>query len=342
MKVTVSLITYNHAAFIRQAIDSVLMQQTDFDFELLIGEDASTDGTRETVAEYAAKFPEKIRVIYNRREDVIHYQGRPTGQFNFLNNILNSAGEYVALLEGDDYWTDPHKLQKQASFLDQHPECSACFNPSKMTFENGDADAVTDRRMAKYFYTTEDILRAGFFIPTCSYFFRNRLFAEFPKWIFTLPMGDMPLHILLSQHGLLGCIDEVMSVYRIHAGGYASGGSKQSKWSSEQLRNNIKMLVIFYETMGKILDKKYLPIIRDKLSMLNYDAAWSYQRDGNLSMIRHHLREAAHSALRNSQTPTSDILKAYFIAYGLYFDKVFRCWRRVFPPRNIVSIMHRQ
>jgi glycosyltransferase involved in cell wall biosynthesis len=330
MKVSVSLTTYNHAPYIRQAIESALMQQTDFNFEILIGEDDSNDGTRNIVKEYATKYPDKIRLFLHDRKDVLYINGRPTGRRNFVNNLQNARGQYIALLEGDDYWISPKKLQKQADFLDRHPECSACFSPAKLIFENGDADGLSKRTVAKDFYTTEDILRAGFFIPTASYFFRSRLYSELPNWLFTLPMGDMPLHILLSQHGLLGCIDEVMSVYRIHAGGYASGGSKQSKWSSEQLRNNIKMLVIFYETMGKILDKKYLPIIRDKLSMLNYDAAWSYQRDGNLSMIRHHLRRAAGAALVNSQTPGRFILKAYLIAYGLYLDSVYRGCRRIF------------
>lgn len=329
MKVSVSLITYNHAPFIRQAIESVLMQETDFDFELLIGEDDSRDGTREIVREYVAKYPDRIRVFFHDRKDVLFIDGQPTGRRNFLHNLTRARGEYIALLEGDDFWTSPHKLQNQVEFLEQHSECSACFHPVRVIFENKEEDVLSMRRVAKDFYTLADILAAGFVIPTCSYFFRNRLPAEFPDWFFSLPMGDLPLHILVAQQGLLGYLNDQMGVYRVHSGGVASGGTSELLWPPEQRRRRAAMLLKYYEIIDRVLDLKYHPVIRGKLSMLNYDLVWTYQQQGNLSMMRHHLRVAARATLANPQTPWRFIVKAYIVAYGLYFDAVYQACRRI-------------
>src|SRR5688572_23850951 len=124
MKVSVLVMTYNHARFIRQALDSVLMQRTGFDFEVLISEDCSTDGTREIVVEYARRHPHTITLLLseaNLRSNAVVTRG-----------IDAARGEYIALLDGDDYWTSPDKLRKQAAFLDSHSECALCFHNARV------------------------------------------------------------------------------------------------------------------------------------------------------------------------------------------------------------------
>ena len=114
LKVSVFMMTYNHETFIGQAIESVLAQETPFDWELVVGEDCSTDGTRAVVQEYCARFPDKIRLLPGDRR---------IGQMpNFARTIKACRGEYIAKLEGDDYWTDPKKMEKQVQFLDAHPD----------------------------------------------------------------------------------------------------------------------------------------------------------------------------------------------------------------------------
>src|SRR5438270_2038014 len=115
-KLTVLIITYNHAAFIKAAIDSVLMQDTSFDYEIIISEDCSTDGTRDILHHFAAAYPNRIRLLLserNRNDNRVVRRG-----------IEAARGMYIALLDGDDYWTCKHKLQRQVEFLDDHPECS--------------------------------------------------------------------------------------------------------------------------------------------------------------------------------------------------------------------------
>jgi glycosyltransferase involved in cell wall biosynthesis len=223
MKASVSLITYNHAPFIAQAIESVLMQQTGFEFELLIGEDDSTDGTREIVKSYQAKHPDRIRVLWNDRKNVVYVNGKPTGQWNFINNIRNTRGQYVALLDGDDYWTSPLKLQKQVDFLEKAPDCALCFHNVRILDESDPARLdLHHTGPMRGRYELADLLM-GNFMHTCSVVFRARLFDDFPAWIFKCPMGDWPLHVLNAQHGKIGYLDEVMGVYRKHSGGFWSG-----------------------------------------------------------------------------------------------------------------------
>jgi glycosyltransferase involved in cell wall biosynthesis len=226
MKVTVSLITYNHAPFVAQAIESVLMQQTSFDFELLIGEDGSTDGTRQVVTDYQSRYPGRIRLLLHDRKNVVYVNGKPTGRWNFANNLRNSRGEYIALLDGDDYWTSPLKLQKQVDFLEHNRDCALCFHNVRILDEaDPGRQALHHTNPMRAKYGLEDLLR-GNFMHTCSVMFRSRLFGDFPSWFFKCPMGDWPLHVLNARHGRIGYLDEVMAVYRKHGQGAWSGQSR--------------------------------------------------------------------------------------------------------------------
>ena len=119
-KVSVCLVTYNHEKFIKQAIESVFMQKTDFDYEVVIGEDYSTDNTRKILSQYQMRYPHRIKAIFNNKN---------VGPVeNFIRTLSTCKGKYIAYLEGDDYWTDAYKLQKQVDFLDKHPDYSLCFH----------------------------------------------------------------------------------------------------------------------------------------------------------------------------------------------------------------------
>ncbi len=163
-----------------------------------------------------------------RKMSVIYIDGRRTGRWNFINNLENVKGQYVALIDGDDYWTSPHKLQKQADFLDQNPECSMCFHDVQIVSEEGELISIQSPGEKKQRYTLKDLLR-GNFIYTCSVMYRRGLFKEFPEWFYKTSLADWPLHILNAQHGDIGYIDEVMGAYRIHGGGIHSSKSEMEK-----------------------------------------------------------------------------------------------------------------
>jgi glycosyltransferase involved in cell wall biosynthesis len=117
IKVSVAMITYNHERYIAKALDNVLSQSTNFDYEVIIGEDFSTDNTRSIIIDYQKRYPDKFQLLLNDKNIGMHK--------NTAQVLRACRGQYVALLEGDDYWTSTHKLQLQVDFLDRHPECVA-------------------------------------------------------------------------------------------------------------------------------------------------------------------------------------------------------------------------
>jgi glycosyltransferase involved in cell wall biosynthesis len=205
------MVTYNQERTIAQAIESVIEQRVSFPFEVIIGEDCSTDTTRSIVERYAAAHPRLIRTRLATQN-----QG---GKKNFLGVFGDCGGEFVTILEGDDYWTSPDKLQKQVDALDANPGWAICFHPARCDY----ADSLTgpellpaswDRRES----TIEDLLD-DCFIPTSGVMFRNKLFP-IPSWLVELgDLGDWPLHLLTAGHGAIGFLPEPMSVYRVHSGG---------------------------------------------------------------------------------------------------------------------------
>lgn len=215
LKLSVSIVTYNQKKFIEQTIDSVLRQKVDFDYEIIIGDDFSTDGTREILLKYQEKYPNLIKLILHPQKN----EGIP-GKVNFISTIYAAKGKYIALLDGDDYWTDPLKLQKQVDFLEARPDFAICFHPVKIVYENGDREPeVTNENQAAEM-TFED-LALNNFIYAVSCVFRNNS-SKLPEWFDKMMAGDYPFHLLNAQHGKIGFINEVMAVYRVHKGGFWS------------------------------------------------------------------------------------------------------------------------
>ena len=224
MKVSVLIVTYNHAEYIASAINSVLMQEVSFDYEIVIGEDASTDGTRAIVLEFEKEYPDKIRALLRDPVDAETDRAAGVGgKGGFVKGLQACKGQYVALLDGDDYWTDPHKLQKQVDFLDSHSDFAICCHNVSMLFEDRSIEPANlfppDQ---KEISTIEDLFFSNV-IPTCSVLFRRGLFAELPDWFYTMKIGDWPIHILNAQHGGIRYFPEAMAVYRVHQGGFWSG-----------------------------------------------------------------------------------------------------------------------
>lgn len=213
--VSVCIQTYQHAGFIRQTIDNALMQVTDFPFEILLGEDESTDGTREICMEYAEKYPDVIRLFLNERKNVIHIDGNPTGRWNFMNNLKHARGKYIAMLPGDDYWISENKLQKQVEILEDNSDYSMCFHDVYLLEEDGSKRKFPDIH-GKNIFTLTDLF-THWFIPTCSMVFRNTV--ELPEWYTDVASGDIALQFLIAEQGDFLYIPEPFGIYRRHASG---------------------------------------------------------------------------------------------------------------------------
>lgn len=213
--VSICSITYNHAPFIRQCLDGFLMQQTNFPIEIVINDDCSTDGTTEIIREYAEKYPDKIFPIFHDQN--LYSQGV---RGMFLKYVFPKVrGKYFALCEGDDYWTDPQKLQKQVDFLEAHPEYSMCFHRTAVIYEDVPQEA-TDwySGLEEREYTAEEVLTPPC-VPTASQMVRAEIISKIPDHP-DFHAGDIIVHATACSCGKAYCMGDTMAVYRRHSGSW--------------------------------------------------------------------------------------------------------------------------
>ena len=226
--VSICCITYNHAAYIRDCLEGFVMQQTDFPFEVLIHDDASTDGTADIIREYEAKYPDIIKPVCQTENQ--YSKGVDVSSYNW-NRV---KGKYIALCEGDDFWCEPQKLQLQFDFMEAHPDYSACFcghyvlnefahNITPMGFPA--ADFPTDIREAQRM-----ILSGRHPFITCASFYRTAAWLDFhsayEEETKGAPMGDLQLFFHLAGTGKIGYLRRRMTVYRRHGGSACAYASK--------------------------------------------------------------------------------------------------------------------
>ena len=261
---SVCLATYQHGPYIAAAIESVLAQEADFPYELIIGEDQSTDATRETCIRYARAHPDLIRLFLRSRDDVIHIRGRPTGRYNGTENMKAARGEYIARLDGDDYWTDPLKLQKQVAFLQAHPDCSVCFHDVLTIYADGSRPSSRHTQPPDtHRFGLEDVLRTGI-SQTSTMVFRRDALPELPDWFYRVPAGDRALSLLLAERGAIGYLHQLMSVYRAHAGGMWSGATER-----DQLERKLQTYDLFEAHLGD----RYTACLEELRALVHYRLA---------------------------------------------------------------------
>ena len=276
-KISVLMITFNHARFIRQALDSVLAQKTDFAYEMVMGDDASTDGTGAILAEYEKKFPDRIRLLLRPKNIGMNA--------NFADTLAACRGEYVAVLEGDDYWTDNQKLDRQTKFLDDHPECANCFH-NVVVFSDDAGVAVKgyhaqpDGRQLMCApdlparFSQNDLIKRNY-IPTCSVMFRRACVKSLPAWFTKLHLGDHPLHILCTEHGLAAYLPEVMGAYRLHS---------SSVWSGKpQLHRMSRALEMYAELDRYYQGRPQQMALREERMIMLRDYVRLLHRDGQIA-----------------------------------------------------------
>jgi glycosyltransferase involved in cell wall biosynthesis len=235
----VRLLTFNHGNYIHQCIDNILNQKTTFSFKVIIGEDCSTDNTAEICKEYEKKYPDLIQLYCNEFNNL---------QLNSSRNwkfCRNSNAKYIALLEGDDYWTDPYKLQKQVDFLEANPEYAICFHRAKLKVENGVQinDLFVGPEEEKDLLIEDFILSNP--VPTVSAIFKNVLHENFEDWESKMPFGDLLIYtkILKITNLKAKYIPDVMGVYRIHDGGIHSGSFANNKLKTfEKHLQHVKLI----------------------------------------------------------------------------------------------------
>lgn len=258
--VSVLMLAYNHEAHIRQAVESILAQESHFHFEVIIGEDCSRDKTREICFDYQKRYPEIVRVVFSEENVGMHR--------NFARIWHRAKGKYIAVCEGDDYWIDPKKLAKQASWMEAMPEFSLCGTYTKMIRETGisswSKEGLIGPAVIKERYTLEDL------ISTYSFHFSSIMLRKeivrFPLWFWDVYCVDRTLYLLCAESGSVGFLPEITSVYRLHEGGIWSPSDNLSK-ASKGIR--------LFENIDRHFAGRYRKLIRQTLGNI----IWSYMAE---------------------------------------------------------------
>lgn len=258
---SISCITYNHAPFIKTCLDGFLMQQTSFAFEVVIHDDASTDGTREIIEEYTSKYPDIFFPMYQKENQYSQGVRGMMARFNFPR----CRGKYIALCEGDDYWTDPLKLQKQVDFLETNLEYGICFHNVLQlnTFDISKNDVIPNI-VQNIDYDLEDYILNNK-TATCSIVFKKEYLNSIPNWFSKVPFGDLALilYIMYNSNKIGHVLKGIMGVYRIHEGGIHGSFHKNNKSLIEAYLQHIQFTKVISKEF--LVEKKYRKSILKKL-----------------------------------------------------------------------------
>jgi glycosyltransferase involved in cell wall biosynthesis len=252
--------TYNHEQFIAQCLDGFVMQKTNFDFEILIHEDASTDNTASIIKEYESKYPQLFKCTYQTENQFLKQ--------NTLTDILfpMAKGKYIALCEGDDYWIDPLKLQTQVDFLETHPDYSSCYHDVYRAYKKNNYDIsnkeIYNNTQIKELYIEDLLLNKYSLIHTSSILFRAKLLPV-PDWFQKISSGDIALFCLFANNGPIKRIAGAMSVYREHDGGI----TKTTAHNKDLAKNRIEFLTI----LDKHFNFKYTKLIQRTIEAFKND-----------------------------------------------------------------------
>lgn len=261
MMVSILTLAYNHEPYIRQCLDGIVMQQTNFKFELLVHDDASTDGTAEIIREYESKYPEIIKPIYQTENQYSKHV--PIGT-TYL--YPRAQGKYIALCEGDDYWTDPLKLQKQVDFLESNQDYVLCTHCYKLYLEKeqGYGEIRPFITESRTFDFEEYISYTNWLTQPLTAVFKNEV-SVLDEYAKCKNAKDRTLFFLLLEKGKGYIMKETMGVYRIHEGGIWSGVSRKKQCAGEItsvlcLYNDINSIAAVRTLNNYLIRLKYIGI----------------------------------------------------------------------------------
>lgn len=275
--VTISCATYNHEAFISEAIESFLKQKTNFKYEILIHDDASTDKTPLILREYEKKYPDLVRVIYQQENQ--YSKGK------MILNILDkeARGKYIAICEGDDYWIDENKLQKQIDYLENNSKCGLCFHTVAILDNklNKKVREIKPYKKSQVSPTKDIILGGGGFIGTNSIIYRKEVMLDPPKFYLDSPVGDYPLQIINSMKEYAYFIEDTMSVYRVNTG--ISWTDKNKSYIKEK-ELNLKLIEML-DKFNEYSNFKYKQEVFKKIEQWCYVIIKYYQKE-NLEITK--------------------------------------------------------
>lgn len=285
--VSVSCLVYNHEPYLRQCFDGFVMQKTTFPIEILVHDDASTDHSADIIREYTEKYPDLFKPIYQTEN-----QYSKGVKITMTYQIPRAKGKYIALCEGDDYWTDPHKLHKQVDFLEENEDFSLCFH--KVNVWKQKEGVMVDDFITRDVPSETDIyeLAKGNYIHTPSVVFRNdkRVFDSISK-MGKLGVGDYPMWMLCAQYGKIKKMDDCMAVYRFGNGVWSNGNGLKNLLTWMKMIAKLSV-VIDDETVKIILEEQSQKYSQQILDM--YEKA----NENHMSLLNSHSYRLGNSLFK--------------------------------------------
>ncbi len=291
---SVTCMTYNQENYIADALDGILMQETDFPFEIIVHDDCSTDKTADIAVEYAEKYPTIIKLILHKENQ--YSQGIKPTEASFKKAL----GKYIAMCDGDDYWVDPNKLQIQLDEMRKVENCQMSFHPAIDIWEdNSKKDGITTKQADgnKLFSADEIVLGGGGFCPTASLIFKKEAVVNLPEWYDKAPFGDYFLQIFGSLKGGALYIDRPMSVYRRNATGSWSSAMLDIKKKEKEFQ---KILEIYSE-MDRYFNQRFHSEIIKIESDLYLEMALAYLISNNIMKFKQTIKHSYYLSEKKSK-----------------------------------------
>jgi glycosyltransferase involved in cell wall biosynthesis len=302
--VSVIMLAWNHEATIAQAIESIISQKCDFPFELLIGEDSSSDSTLNICHLFLKKYPKIIRLLTSDANVGMHR--------NFARLWRRARGKYIAFCEGDDFWVDENKLAKQVAWFQAHPEFTLCGAYTKKIIKDSNGNWIQNGIIGpaklKEKYEIQDL------IPSYSFHFssvmmRNKI-IDFPRWLWDVYCVDRPLYLFCAEKGPVGFIPECLSVYRLHEGGV---------WSPRGELDKTEKGIALFKQLDKYFYYQHHRLIKKTVSQI----IWSYSAEcllaGDSRTGRKLFRLSMAQALPALPVALKEFIKVFIRLYFPYF-----------------------
>lgn len=325
IKVSVCCLVYNHEKYLRQCLDGFMMQKTNFKFEVLIHDDASTDGSADIIREYEKKYPDIIKPIYQKEN-----QYSKGVKVSWVYQYPRAKGKYIALCEGDDYWIDVNKLQNQVNIMENENSISLCTHSVKCVSESGETIIkMKPELIGKDKLQMSDSFVINFFLfdfypyHTSSYMFRVSILKQMnysiPLFISKCKVGDVPLLLLLGSKGNVYYIAENMSCYRMEA-----KNNWRSRQTNDKIIENLKNTISTFRLFDEYSNHKYSSYISKATLRIEFQ----------IKRMQGLFREISKEPYRTFLKELSVKERMYIIVRGR-FNKGFRLYRKLKNLRGV-------